>query len=170
MTEISPRTRKMALLPHHAWLVALAALACVAPAHASASGCLGEFTLCPSGECTMSNSTCGACKPTEYLCPSDLTTCVPSAAAYTRCPGMAGTHFDVTLSVEQRLDYLVAKVISLRLQHCDAALGAGLTNGRRVPHARASPALPCPALAPRHATPRNFKSPVPAATMVCVCV
>ena len=74
--------------------------------------CLGEFTRCvDSGVCTMSTHWCGdrsACKPGQYLCPSDSATCVDSAADYTKCPGMRGTHLDWTLSTEARLDYLVA--------------------------------------------------------------
>ena len=58
----------------------------------------------------MSASSCGRCTTGQYLCPSDQTTCVNSAADYDTCPAMAGTHFDTSLSVEQRLDYLVAKV------------------------------------------------------------
>ena len=92
----------------HAWVAAF--VVCGGLSSVSAGGCLGEFTLCPGGECTMSNTTCGRCKAGQYLCPSDLTTCVSSAAAYVSCPGMTGTHFDASLSVEERLDYLVAKV------------------------------------------------------------
>ena len=77
---------------------------------AASGSCLGEFTACPTGECTMSNTTCGRCAAGHYLCPSDQTTCVASAAAYADCPGMAGTHLDASLSAEQRLDYLVAHV------------------------------------------------------------
>jgi hypothetical protein len=32
---------------------------------------------------------------------------VDSAEAYTTCPGLLGTHLDWTLTVEERLDYLV---------------------------------------------------------------
>ena len=72
--------------------------------------CLGEFSVCPGdGSCTMTNGTgCGVCGAGEYLCPSDQSTCVASAAAYTSCPGLAGTHLDATLGFEARLDYLVA--------------------------------------------------------------
>ena len=88
--------------------------ACVSgtnPSFAPLPPCLGEFTRCAeTGECTMSTSSCGRCAAGEYLCPSDQRTCVASAAAYSTCPGMEGTHFDTSLSVEQRLDFLVAKV------------------------------------------------------------
>lgn len=74
--------------------------------------CLGEFTRCPdSGVCTMSTRWCGAksaCKPGQYLCPSDSMTCVDTAADYVHCPGFKGTHLDWTLDAEARLDYLVA--------------------------------------------------------------
>lgn len=68
--------------------------------------CLGEFSMCDSGECSM--GPCGGCEPGQYLCPSDQTTCVDSAADYTKCPGIKGTHFDWTMDDEARLDYLVA--------------------------------------------------------------
>ena len=77
----------------------------------SSWACLGEFTQCPgSGECTMSATTCGRCSAGQYLCPSDQKTCVADAAASASCPAMAGTHLAASLSVEQRLDYLVAHV------------------------------------------------------------
>ena len=71
--------------------------------------CLGEFTRCQSGECSMSSRSCGGgCKSGQYVCPSDQKTCVDSVAEYSKCPGMKGTHLDATLDIEKRLDYLVA--------------------------------------------------------------
>ena len=72
----------------------------------AAAVCLGEFSLCGSGACSMSDD-CGQCERGEYLCPSDQRTCVASAAAYTTCPSLKGTHLDHTLSEDERLDYLV---------------------------------------------------------------
>ena len=74
--------------------------------------CLGEFVPCPDNSgCVIDADHCGKCaSPEAYLCPSDQTTCVASAAAYTSCPGLKGTHFDDALPVEKRLDYLVSKV------------------------------------------------------------
>ena len=70
--------------------------------------CVGEFAPCPgTGECTM--GPCGVCKSGEYLCPSDQSTCVSDARAYTHCPGLKGTHLDHTLSVDERIAYLTAK-------------------------------------------------------------
>ena len=54
-----------------------------------------------------SGNGCGKCAAGEYLCPSDQKTCVHDAAAYVHCPSMNGTHFDWTLSMAARLDYLV---------------------------------------------------------------
>ena len=57
----------------------------------------------------MSTRSCGGgCKPGEYVCPSDQKTCVASAADYSKCPGLAGTHLDHTLDIEKRLDFMVA--------------------------------------------------------------
>ena len=72
--------------------------------------CVGEFTRCSSGECAMSKRSCGTCQPGQYVCPSDQKTCVDSAADYSKCPGLRGTHLDATLDIEKRLDYIVAHV------------------------------------------------------------
>jgi beta-glucosidase len=58
----------------------------------------------------MSLTTCGRCPSGWYLCPSDLVTCVPDSASYTKCPGLAGTHLDASLDVDKRLAYLISKV------------------------------------------------------------
>ena len=88
-----------------------ALLACLVLALAADSPkCLGEFQLCPStGECTLFACTTTAvahCKPpTNYRCPIS-NHCV-ALADYAGCPGLKGTHFDATLSTEQRIDWLV---------------------------------------------------------------
>ena len=80
----------------------------------SPCACVGEFTPCPGGSCTMGE--CGVCSGEgEYLCPSDQRTCVQGPAGYAKCPGMAGTHLDATLPLETRLDFLV-KATSLEEQ------------------------------------------------------
>jgi hypothetical protein len=72
------------------------------------AACLGEFARCvPAGDCAMSMTHCGKCKPNQYLCPSDQKTCVASAADYGACPGIKGTHLDSTLPAEQRIDYIL---------------------------------------------------------------
>ena len=74
----------------------------------AAPSCLGEFVACGgSNDCVLAEEHCGRCKAGEYLCPSDQHTCVASAEAYTTCPGLAGTHLDVSLPIESRLDYLI---------------------------------------------------------------
>ena len=88
-----------------------ALLACLVLALAADSPkCLGEFQLCPStGECTLFACTTTAvahCKPpTNCRCPIS-NHCV-ALADYAGCPGLKGTHFDATLSTEQRIDWLV---------------------------------------------------------------
>ncbi|EDQ86438.1 uncharacterized protein MONBRDRAFT_28325 [Monosiga brevicollis MX1] len=74
------------------------------------NACFGEYALCPSGECTLTD--CGVCRTGEYVCPlrdsDNKTVCVRSADDYVRCPGLTGTHLDWNLTTEQRIDYLVA--------------------------------------------------------------
>ena len=86
----------------------LAVALCAALASCAASdACLGQFQVCSAGDCVVSPADCGACGAGQYLCP-DRQTCVDGAVAYDGCPGIKGTHLDWTLSVDQRLDYLVA--------------------------------------------------------------
>lgn len=76
--------------------------------------CLGEYAWCnATGSCSLTD--CTSCSAGEYRCPLPDTThippratCVKGAAGYLTCPKMAGTHFDTTLSLSQRLDYLVS--------------------------------------------------------------
>ena len=96
-------------------MVALAAAALPGMAPAPDS-CLGEYQLCPaSGMCTLfscnaSESGVPDCQRGEYRCPLSHD-CVEAAAflggGYSKCPGVAGSHLDHTLPVEQRLDKLV---------------------------------------------------------------
>jgi hypothetical protein len=71
--------------------------------------CVGEFMPCKhngQGVCSMSGE-CGTCKHGEYLCPSDQTTCVSGPEDYKSCPGLKGTHFDDSLDIEARIDYIL---------------------------------------------------------------
>eukprot|EP00040_Diaphanoeca_grandis_P032448 m.196622 g.196622 ORF g.196622 m.196622 type:complete len:903 (+) comp32628_c0_seq1:29-2737(+) len=66
--------------------------------------CLGEFTPCSGGSCSMGN--CTNCKSGQYLCPSDQTTCV-ELKDYLTCPGLKGSHLDPTVNIEDRIAYMV---------------------------------------------------------------
>ena len=75
--------------------------------------CLGEYSTCPvSGACALIASQCSSCTAGQYVCPL-TNTCVASAAALSTCPGLANTHFDTTLSVEARLDYIFAQQLTV---------------------------------------------------------
>eukprot|EP00730_Choanoeca_flexa_P007214 TRINITY_DN12297_c0_g2_i2.p1 TRINITY_DN12297_c0_g2~~TRINITY_DN12297_c0_g2_i2.p1 ORF type:complete len:901 (+),score=146.73 TRINITY_DN12297_c0_g2_i2:2-2704(+) len=72
--------------------------------------CYGEFSLCPdTGECSL--GPCGVCPAKTFVCPlkSDDGTykCFSNASDYVNCPHLKGTHLDWTLTIDQRLDYLV---------------------------------------------------------------
>ncbi|XP_065837827.1 uncharacterized protein [Oscarella lobularis] len=74
----------------------------------ASSSCLGEYQQCPSsGDCVLDPSLCGRCKQGQYLCPLDQKTCVDLADAYKTCPDIKGTHFDWTMSIDDRLAHLV---------------------------------------------------------------
>ena len=83
------------------------------PAAASRGKCLGEYGWCnQTNSCTLSD--CTSCSAGEYRCPLPDTshsppwaTCVRGAAGYRTCPHMKGTHLDWTLTLDERLDYLV---------------------------------------------------------------
>ena len=98
----------MAVYPSmHCWRCSSFALLALCIQACAALNCLGEFSLCADGSCTLTNGTgCGRCAAGEYLCPSDQRTCVPDAASYVHCPGLRGTHLDWTLPLDARLDYL----------------------------------------------------------------
>ncbi len=85
-------------------LLAAAALASTA----YATPCLGEFSRCPDGvSCALVPATeCArACSgATPYACP--LSSACFDGQSYASCPGTKGTHFDGSLSIEQRLDYI----------------------------------------------------------------
>lgn len=72
--------------------------------------CLGEYSRCPSGACALIAtgpfSQCAQCAAGAYACPLSATACFTDAASYAACPGLAGTHFDSTLSLDARVDYM----------------------------------------------------------------
>ena len=90
----------------------LFAAAAAAAAAAQERACAGEFSLCPSGACALTFETCGNCASGQYSCPLTAD-CAASAAGVAQCPGLAGTHFDVSLPLEKRLDALMAMSWSL---------------------------------------------------------
>ena len=72
--------------------------------------CLGEFQHCPgTGECTLFE--CDGpgkhCSSGEYRCPVS-NACVKGAEGVASCPGLAGTHLDHSLPVEERGTKLIA--------------------------------------------------------------
>jgi beta-glucosidase-like glycosyl hydrolase len=73
--------------------------------------CIGEFSTCPAGDCALVVEECGRCAPGQYACPLS-SSCSPDGG-FKPCPGLAGTHFDSSLTVEQRLDYIFAQQLTL---------------------------------------------------------
>eukprot|EP01084_Bolivina_argentea_P093488 168142_1 len=86
------------------------ALLCLVYVHQTSSECLGEFQQCESGECANSPNDCGKYCPSsstgKYVCPISKT-CINSVVDYPSCPGLKGTHLDASLSLQQRLDFLI---------------------------------------------------------------
>lgn len=94
-------------------VVALLLVATLAPLAAQQAPCAGEFSRCPTtGACALVPQQCAQCPSGQYACPMS-SACVPTADAYTTCPGLKDTHFDATLTVEQRLDYIFAQSLSV---------------------------------------------------------
>ena len=73
----------------------------------AASPCLGEFSTCANGACALIEDQCSSCTAGQYACPLS-TTCINDPSGWAACPGLRGTHYDNTLSVSARLDYLFA--------------------------------------------------------------
>lgn len=104
----------LAVLKQPTTSVLIPAILIVLPAVLTTDGepaCLGEFQLCPAtGECTLfecNSSTVASCRPpNNYRCP--ISNYCVSLSDYGNCPGLNGTHFDTTLSVEGRVDKLVS--------------------------------------------------------------
>ena len=100
----------MALVPY---LLAAMVAASLQVAAAAPQLCAGEFSTCPAtGVCALVVEQCKQCGPGEYACPL-TTACVATPDDITSCPGLAGTHFDTTLSVEARLDYIFNQALTV---------------------------------------------------------
>jgi len=75
-----------------------------------ASYCGGEYSLCTDGSCALTQSACGKCATGQYVCPLS-TKCMDSLDEYAAsCPDLKGTHYDWTLSEDERLDAFMQAV------------------------------------------------------------
>jgi hypothetical protein len=79
---------------------------------AAQTPCVGAYSLCANGACALTPEACGACPAGQYVCPLSAT-CAATPAAVAGCAGSAATHFDPTLTIEARLDYIFAQSLSL---------------------------------------------------------
>jgi hypothetical protein len=88
----------------------IALLALAAATAAAQSPCFGEFSTCPNGSCALTLDACARCPATQYACPLSAACFAPGVAGegFSTCPGLAGTHYDTTLTVAQRLDFIFA--------------------------------------------------------------
>ena len=76
--------------------------------------CYGEFSLCNATQsCALVEEQCGQCDAGLYACPMSTACFGPDPGAFSTCPGLAGTHFDATLPIEARLDYIFAQNLTL---------------------------------------------------------
>lgn len=74
---------------------------------AQQQACAGEYSTCPTnGVCALVVEQCAQCTAGQYACPLS-SACVDSADDLTACPGLSGTHFDTSLSVSDRVDFIV---------------------------------------------------------------
>ena len=55
------------------------------------------------------NKYCPAPATGKYVCPISKK-CINSVADYPSCPGLKGTHLDTSLTLDQRLDFLIANL------------------------------------------------------------
>ncbi len=75
--------------------------------------CAGEFSFCNSTSvCALVFEQCGQCAAGQYACPLS-STCVDTPAGVSSCPGLVGTHFDTSLTIEERLDALFSMNLTL---------------------------------------------------------
>ena len=81
-------------------------------ASAQLQPCVGAYSTCPNGACALTPDACGTCSAGQYACPLSAT-CAASAAAVSSCAGSAGTHYDSSLSIEARLDYIFAQALTV---------------------------------------------------------
>ena len=78
-----------------------------------AAQCLGEYQLCPSGECTLFSCNETRCRPPQpYRCPlpsaAGKYSCATAETYGTACTGLKGTHLDWKLPVAARVAAIVA--------------------------------------------------------------
>jgi beta-glucosidase len=86
-------------------LLSTAAAAASAALPTAPGLCAGEWSTCSNGVCALVASQCNQCAPGRYACPFS-SSCFDGAAGFSTCPGLKGTHFDSSLSIEQRLDFI----------------------------------------------------------------
>lgn len=89
----------------------------IASALALAAGaqriCYGEFSYCNNtGACALVQEQCAQCPSGQYACPLS-TSCFATPSDFSTCPGLTGTHFDSSLTIEQRLDYIFAQNLTV---------------------------------------------------------
>ncbi len=113
MVVVSTKAPNMLQFLHVLYIVAVL-LPCVASRASAQEACLSPYQMCEDGSsCVIDPSLCGICSEGEYLCPfvssgQTQTVCVSGASAVAQCP-VRGTHFDTSLSTEQRVKYLVSQ-------------------------------------------------------------
>ena len=90
--------------------VAVLLLALVA--RASAALCAGAWSTCKNGACALTPDACNQCTSGQYACPLSKS-CFASPTSFGSCPNLKGTHYDSTLSVEARLDYIFAQQLTV---------------------------------------------------------
>jgi len=80
--------------------------------------CIGEYSLCADGSCSLGPCNVG-CSKGQYLCPlydASSPECVGSAATISTCRGIGGSHLDASLDVEARLARLLSTDANLSLE------------------------------------------------------
>ena len=90
---------------------AAAVLLAVLPVTHAQTPCAGEYSTCANGVCALTPEACSQCTSGQYACPLSKS-CFATPGAFGTCPGLAGTHFDSTLTIEQRLDYIFAQKLT----------------------------------------------------------
>ncbi len=125
------------------WLQGQASLSCwlllltlLASAAAAPQFCAGEYSTCPvSGVCALVSTQCKQCTTAgEYACPLS-SACVASADLVATCPNTSGTHFDTSLPVEARLDYIFQQQVNDKTHTTHVGTQRWLQRGCRVQRA-----------------------------------
>jgi len=99
--------------PSRTLAAAATALLLASAAVRAQTPCAGEYSVCANGACALVPEACGSCTAGQYACPLSSTCAASAAAVATSCPGLAGTHFDTSLTVEQRLDYFFTQRLTV---------------------------------------------------------